>query len=186
MKKFLMIAVVIVVAACQTNQEKQEEYKDEKNIAVTKTYSLLGDWQFLNKQGSYTESFFSEKYFKVFNRQMGMSPNFKYSLNGDTLSTSFTRGTKVSTSKSLIIWLDENKVIMKSRTGSDTMDRILTNDFLLGNTDLRVDSSAFSSAYRERNKKYLLDRGIITKEEVEAFEKENVIPEDVKNKLENK
>jgi len=186
MKKYLIIVVVIVLAACQMNQEKHEEKVDEENIAITKTYSLLGDWQFLNKQGSYTESFFSEKYFKVFNRQMGMSPNFKYSLNGDTLSTSFSRGTKTSTSKSLVIWIDENKVILKSRTGSDTMDRIQSNDYLLGNTDLRADSLAFTKAYWERNKFYLLDKGIISKEEVEAFEKENKIPEDVKNKMQNK
>lgn len=184
MKKYIFILIIVVVAACQTNQQKETETDKEKYTEVKERYSLLGDWQFLNKQGAYTESYFSEKYFKVFNRQMGMSPNFKYDLVVDTLFTSITQGDKVSRSKSEIIWLNENKVIMKARFGADTMDRILTNELLLGNTDLRADSLNFSKAYWERNKTYLLERGIITKEEVEAFEKENIIPDDVKEKME--
>ncbi len=146
-------------------------------------YSIDGNWCFLNKSSVYTESFFSKNFFRAYNQYLGMSPDFKYYIVDDTLFSTFSTGKKVKTQKSVISWINENKVVLRTGAGADTMDRITKGDFLLGTIDPKIDSLNFSTAFNKRNDNYLIQRGILTKEEVEAFRENQTIPGDVKEKL---
>jgi len=66
------------------------------------------------------------------------------------------------------------------------MDRVKVGDYLLGSIDPKIDSLNFSTAFNNRNDNYLVKRGILTQEEVEAFRKSQTIPEDVQEKLKQK
>ena len=169
--------ILIVVSCNQTDPNSKSKKRD---------YSINGNWCFLNKSSVYTESFFSKDFFRVYNQYLGMSPDFKYYFVDDTLFSTFGKGNKVKTQKSVISWINENRVVLRTGTGADTMDRITKGDFLLGTIDPKIDSLNFVSAFRERNDNYLIQRGILTKEEVEAFRKNQIIPEDVKEKLKDK
>jgi hypothetical protein len=124
--------------------------------------------------------------FRVYDKHLGISPDFKYYIVKDTLVSTFNTGKKVRTQKSLIEWMNEDNVIMHSGTGADTMERIKSGDYLLGNIDRIKDSANYAIAFGNRNDNYLIQRGILTKEEVEAYRKDKVIPEDVKEKMEQK
>ncbi len=168
MKKYLSLLMILIVVSCnQTDPNSKSEKQD---------YTIDGSWCFLNKSSVYTESFFSKDFFHVYNQYLGMSPDFKYYIVDDTLFSTFSTGKKVKTQKSVISWINENRVVLRTGTGADTMDRITKGEFLLGTIDPKIDSSNFASAFRERNDNYLIQRGILTKEEVEAFRKNQIYP----------
>jgi len=178
MKKYLSLLLILIVVSCnQTDPSSKSEKSD---------YTIVGNWCFLNKSSVYTESFFSKDFFRVYNQYLGMSPDFKYYIVDDTLISTFRKGKNFKTQKSVISWINEDRVVLRTGTGADTMDRITQGDFLLGTIDPKIDSLNFASAFGERNDNYLIQRGILTKEEVEAFRKNQTIPEDVKEKLKDK
>ena len=182
MNKYFSLLIVLVIVSCNQAGNKTNSESNEEVIE----YNIQGNWCFLNKQGVYTESYFAEDYFRVFNLQLGISPDFKYRIKGDTLFSTFKSQQKAKPQRSLISWIDEDKVIMESRSGADTMQRMKSSEFLLETSELPKDSVNFISAFMNRNDDYLISRGILTREEVEAFRKENTIPEDVKDKLKEK
>ncbi len=178
MKKYLGLLTLLIVVSC--NQPNRDS--NSKKVV----YTIDGNWCFLNKTGVYTESFFSKDFFKVYNQYLGISPDFKYYIIDDTLFSTFSTGKKVKTQKSVVAWINENKVVLRTGSGADTMDRITDGEFLLGTIDPKVDSLNFSKAFGNRNDNYLINRGILTKEEVEAFRQNQTIPGDVQEKLRNK
>lgn len=182
MNKYFSLLIILVIVSCNQAGNKTNNEVVEEVI----NYDIQGNWHFLNKQGIYTESFFAEDYFRVFNLQLGVSPDFKYRINGDTLFSTFKSQQKAKPQRSLILWVNENKVIVQSRTGADTMQRMKSGEYLLGTIDPIVDTANFLSAFMNRNDNYLIERGVLTKEEVEAFRKENTIPDDVQEKLKEK
>lgn len=178
MKKYLGLLIILIVVSC--NQPD----KDSKNKELD--YSIDGNWCFLNKSSVYTESFFSENYFRVYNQYLGMSPDFKYNIVDDTLFSTFQTGKSTKIQKSVVSWINKDKVVLRTGSGADTMDRVKSGDYLLGNIDPKVDSLNFSTAFSKRNDDYLINRGILTREEVEAFRNNQIIPEDVQEKLKEK
>jgi hypothetical protein len=174
MKKYLILIIVLILIACNQSNISTEE----KEVV----YDLKGNWCFLNSSGIYTESFFSHDMFRVYNKYLGISPDFKYYIVKDTLVSTFNTGKKVRMQKSLIAWINEDKVVMHTSTGADTMERISRGDYLLGNIDRIKDSANFAMAFAKRNENFLIQKGILTMEEVDAFRKDRVIPEDVKQK----
>jgi len=178
MKKYFSLLIILIVVSCnQTDNSSQNKELD---------YDINGNWCFLNKSGVYTESFFSKDFFQVYNKYLGMSPEFNYHIVDDTLFSTFSTGKNVKTQKSVLSWLNEDKIILRTGTGADTMERVKVGDYLLGSIDPKIDSLNFSTAFNNRNDNYLVKRGILTKEEVEAFRKSQTIPEDVQEKLKQK
>lgn len=182
MNKYFSLLIILVIASCNQTGNKT----NSETIKEVVNYDIQGNWHFLNKQGIYTESYFAEDYFHVFNLQLGASPKFKYRINGDTLFSTFKAQQKAKPQRSLISWVNEDKVIVQSRTGADTMQRMKSGNYLLGTIDPIADSANFISAFMDRNDNYLIKRGVLTKEEVEAFRNSNTIPDDVQEKLKEK
>jgi hypothetical protein len=176
MKKYISLLVILIIVSC--NQTENKSTTSQELV-----YDINGNWCFLNKSGVYTESFFSNDFFKVYNQYLGLSPDFKYHIIDDTLFSTFYTGKKLKTQKSVVTWVNEDKVVLRTGTGADTMERITNGNFSLGVIDPVIDSVNFTVAFSKRNDNYLIDRGILTKEEVEAFRKNQTIPEDVQEKL---
>lgn len=178
MKKYLSLLLVLVIVSCNMS--------DSNTASEDMNYDITGNWQFLNKSGVYTESFFDTSYFRVFNLYLGISPDFKYYIDGDSLFTTFKSTKKVKPQMSIFSWINEDKVILETRTGADTMERIKDGKHLLETTNPLKDSIVFMQAFIKRNDDYLINRGILTREEVDAFRQNKTIPDDVQEKMNEK
>ena len=171
MKKYLF-ALLVILIGCNPQPSANEKEKNK----------LLGDWQFLDIRGNYVEAFFDDSTYFIYNQKMGHSPKFNYFIINDSLYSNVDKRKSGINKTAQIIWLNENKVIMRTEFSRDTMDRITEAAITLGNTDLKRDSAIFREAISNRHEDYLLAKRILTPEEIKEFKETKIIPEDVLRK----
>jgi len=150
----------------------------EKKKAVN---NLKGNWAFLDKHGTYNEAFFGDSTFFTYNMVSGKMPEFGYQVKNDSLYSNFDKSKKTLTRIAKIEWIMEDRVILSTEFVHDTLEPILESRMVLSNTDFKKDSTDFVKAYNKRLEAFLMNRGIITKEEVKEFKEKGKVPEDVKN-----
>lgn len=166
MRLFIVIVIAFLIG-CNTVEEKKEN-------------TLKGNWQFIDLRGNYIEALFKDSTYFVYNISMGgPSPKWNYFVRNDSLFTIVDSRRSDRYKVSIVRWLDNDKVIVRSQFSSDTMDRIKVADITLQNTDLKGDSAKFRGAFNQRLEDYLLLKGILSPEEVKEFKENKVVPDDI-------
>jgi|GEM_PF-2205966 hypothetical protein len=172
--KYLFIPFLICLT-CTACNHRQAGNKSVEN-------KLKGNWAFLDGRGNYNEAYFADSTFVTYNMVMGKAPEFRYFIKNDSLFTNTDKRKKGLNRIARVEWLDSNKVIFTTEFSRDTLDRISGENVTLETTDPGKDSVLFRTNITQRYEKFLVSRGIITPEEMEAFKKEGTVPKDVKEK----
>ncbi len=171
MKKYLF-ALLVILIGCNPQPSANEKEKNK----------LLGDWQFLDIRGNYVEAFFDDSTYFIYNMSMGKSPKFNYFIINDSLYSNVDKRKPGINKIAEIIWINNDKVLMRTEFSRDTMQRLKDAAITLGVTDLKRDSAVFKEAMDKRYEDYLLAKGILTPEEIKEFKETKIIPEDVLRK----
>ncbi len=167
--------VLVMLAACQQRTKKAGENRPPVN-------TLQGNWQFLDRYGNYNEAWFGEKTYQTFNRFVDRKVEVDYEVRGDSLVSSVetARGSQVI--RAYLEWLDRDRVVIRAEFVSDTLIRLKDSATTLQDTDPFADSAAFHSAFNRRYDDFLVSKGIVSREEIDAFRQRGEVPEDVLEK----
>jgi len=172
MKKHLLF--LILLAAC--NQI------EEKNIPKNE---LKGNWAFLDGRGNYSEAFFGDTVYFIFNRVYGKMPDYRYFVKEDSLYSNIDKRKMGLNRIAHLMWLNNDKVIFTTEFSRDTLERIVKQEITLENTDFKKDSLKYYEALNNRYENFLISKGIIFKEEMEKFKETGIPPEDVRTNQPN-
>jgi len=171
MNKYLFVLLIVIIG-CNTNTSIDEKVENK----------LLGNWQFLDTRGNYIEALFEDSTYFIYNMSMGHSPKWKYFLRNDSLYTNIDQRRPGIHKTADINWIDDDKVVIVTQFSTDTMDRIKDAVITLENTDIKSDSAVYREAFNQRHENYLLEKGILTPEEVKDFKEKKIVPEDILKK----
>ena len=140
---------------------------------------LMGNWQFLDRYGNYNEAWFGDSTYQTMNRFVDRKVLVDYEVRGDSLVSSVEteRGSRVILAA--LQWLDRDRVVITTSFVSDTLTRMADGGATLQNTDPFTDSVAFFTDFTRRYDDFLVSRGIVSREEIEAFRRKGEVPEDV-------
>lgn len=160
---FVLILLMAFIFGCNTAPEKQ---------------LLKGNWAFLDMYGNYNEAYFDDSTYFTFNRIYGIMPGFDYTVQNDTFFSTI-KSTEGIVPIAVLKWIGTKTVVMVTDVINDTLERIIDPKIHLGNTDPLKDSIKFREAFQKRYENFLVNKGILTREEIELFKKDSIIPEDV-------
>lgn len=166
--------MLILLAAC---------HQDPGQKILSAERGLPGNWGFLDPNGNYNEAFFGDSTYVTYNRIYGLMPGFNYKYSNDSLWSTLNNSEKGMAPVAGVEWLNENRLVIHTRFHSDTLERITGGGVHLGNTDPLADSLLFREAFNLRYEDFLVRRGILTREEIESFKRDSIIPEDVQQKM---
>jgi len=169
-----IVIIFVVLVAC--NPQSNDNLKDGMES------KLAGSWGFLDKYGNYNEALFKDSNFVTYNKVYGLFPELKYYLSGDSLFTDADKRKKGLHPIAEIEWINDNKVVFKSEFSSDTLERLIDQEIMLDNTDVKKDSLKYREAFILRYEQMLVDRGITTWEEIRQFKEQGVVPDDIHQK----
>ncbi len=167
MRKTVFVFLVFAIACSPPVKKKKADNK------------LKGDWAFLDKRGNYNEAFFGDSTFFTYNKINGKMPEFKYKVINDSLYSDFEKSKKALNRIAGIKWISENRAILSTEFVHDTLEPISGPGFLLSNTDFKKDSAKFVKDHYQRYETFLIERGILTAEEVREFKEKGKVPEDL-------
>lgn len=160
MKKLLI--ALILLTGCTTNNRQEKQ-------------TVRGNWAFLDKAGNYNEAWFDTDDYVTYNRFGGLMPAFRYVVKNDSLYSTFGKTDNLKPVAKLI-WINDDKFVIFNASTSDTLERIKTGEMLLGNTDVKADSIGFRNAFEKRYEDFLVEKGILSRKEIEEFKKSKKIP----------
>jgi hypothetical protein len=166
---FIPVMILLALIACSPKQ-------GGKPLPENK---MKGNWAFLDGNGNYNEAFFADSTFRTYNIKMGAAPVFGYAVRGDSLFTDNDKRRPGLHRIALVEWLNLDKVIFTTEFTKDTLERILGDIVTLETTDPDKDSVLFKTHITIRYENYLIAKGIITAEELEAYKKNKIIPKDI-------
>ncbi|MBM3436543.1 MAG: hypothetical protein FJY07_10055 [Bacteroidetes bacterium] len=169
-KSLFVLVLLLTLISCNSKQAG-------KALPENK---MKGNWAFLDGRGNYNEAYFADSTFVTYNMVMGKAPEFRYALKNDSLYTNTNKRKKGLNRIARVEWLDGNKVIFTTEFSRDTLERITGENITLETTDPKTDSIFFKTQITRRYEKFLVTRGIITPEEIDAFKKEGAVPGDVR------
>ena len=169
MKKITLILLVFILA-CSSPTEKKKAVNN-----------LKGNWAFLDKRGTYNEAFFGDSTFFTYNMINGKMPEFGYKVKNDSLYSNFDKSSKVLSRIAGIEWISGDRVILSTEFVHDTLEQILESGMLLSSTNFKKDSIKFVKAHYMRYEAFLINRGILSPEEVKEFKEKGKVPDDVQN-----
>lgn len=141
--------------------------------------SIAGNWAFLDGYGNYNEAFFSDTTYMTFNMIYGASPYYRYIVKNDSLYSDIDKRKPGLNRIAAFTWLNPDRVILVTEFSKDTLDRIKDSKNTLQDIDPAADSALFATAIKRRYEIFLVSKGILTREEIEQFKKDSIIPEDV-------
>lgn len=167
LRSFIIFSLVYIVSCQPYGKEKAPEK------------SLPGNWGFLDPYGNYNEAFFSDTSYVTYNRVYGLMPSFPYKYLNDSLWSTIDKRKEGFAPVAEIKWLDDDRFVIRTEFHADTLERITEAKIHLGNTDPGSDSLLFREAFNIRYEDFLVRRGILTREEIENFKKDSIIPDDV-------
>jgi hypothetical protein len=142
---------------------------------------LNGNWAFLDIRGNYNEVFFTDSTYITYNMVYGLSPVFMYYIKNDSLYSNIDKRKKGLNRIAKIRLISPDSIILTTEFSRDTLGRMVGEAITLEYTNPKQDSVLFRQEIYKRYEAFLLEKGILKPEEVEAFKKENIIPEDVIN-----
>lgn len=169
----LFYIILLVIIACNPQPGTRNE---SPNV-------LMGNWSFLDGRGNYNEAFFSDTTYTTFNLKHGASPYFSYIVKNDSLYSSIDKRRPGLNRIAEFTWLNANKVVLVTEFSRDTLDRIKDPENTLQNTNPAKDSMIFYTAIKKRYEDYLISKGILSHEEIEQFKKDSLVPEGVRESL---
>jgi hypothetical protein len=161
--------IFILLLAVSCSFERKEEPKNP----------LAGNWAFLDIRGNYNEAFFADSTYITYNMVHGLSPEFRYFIKNDSLYSNIGKRKKGLQRIAKILVLSADSIILTTEFSRDTLGRMTGEAVTLENTNPQKDSVLFRQEIYRRYEAFLLSKGIIKPEEVEAFKKYNKVPEDV-------
>jgi len=164
MKKLLL--VLLLFTGCTAHKKPKES-------------SIMGNWAFLDKTGNYNEAWFDTDKYVTYNRFGGLMPSFKYVVKNDSLYSTFGKKKDLKPVAKLI-WLNDDKFIIFNESTEDTLERIKSVGITLNNTDVKADSVKFRSAFEKRYEDFLVNKGILSRKEIEEFKKNKKVPDETK------
>lgn len=167
--KIVPYLLLILMFACNP---KTIEEKDISN-------NIYGNWSFLDGNGNYNEAFFDDSTYVTFNLKYGLSPAFNYVIVNDSLYSNVDKRKSGLNRIAKFSWLNNDKVVLVTEFSRDTLDRIIDSQSTLQNTDPTKDSIDFFDGLKKRYEYFLIAKGILTKEEVEQFKNDSIVPDDV-------
>lgn len=173
MNKIPYLLLIIIIACNPQTRDKNEAANN-----------ICGNWSFLDGQGNYNEAYFSDSTYITFNLKYGASPYFSYIIKNDSLYSNIDKRKTGLNRIAEFTWLNVDKVILVTEFSRDTLDRIRNAEVTLQNTDLTFDSLLFGDAIKKRYEDFLVTKGVLTKEEIEQFNNDSIIPQDVKELIE--
>jgi hypothetical protein len=109
-----------------------------------------------------------------------------YSIHGDTLHSVVPAANEKRVILARLAWIDSDHVVISTEFVSDTLSRMTNPAITLQNTDPFRDSLKFFTAFHERYVEYLIDKGIVTEDEVRAFRERKEVPEDIRRQWSEK
>ncbi|MCD4730347.1 MAG: hypothetical protein K8R74_07095 [Bacteroidales bacterium] len=168
MQNFIYLFLIFIIAC------SPQTGNDNKSIN-----SITGNWAFLDAHGNYNEAFFSDTTYITLNMVYGASPYYSYIIKNDSLYSNIDKRRPGLNRIAEFTWLNPDKVILVSEFSRDTLDRIKDVKITLQNTDPVTDSLIFSDALKKRYENFLISKGIMSREEIEQFKNDSIVPEDV-------
>lgn len=168
MKHYFYLIFFTLLLGCHEIDIKNES---EKN-------PLQGDWCFLDKYGNYNEAFFGDTTYRIYNRYVGAADWFIYDVRNDSLYSSVDRRRKGLSPIAKLIWKNNAEVIFITEFTRDTLYKLSAEGLLLSNCEPSMDT-VFANHFFDRYEKFLISKGIITKEESEEFRKNQKVPKDI-------
>ena len=99
------ILLIFVLMACNT----QPDQAGEKNSAQN---NLKGNWQFLDRNGTYNEALFFDSSFQTFNRFMGDIVLFRYSILNDSMYVGLREEKDVLSPIARLEWLNKTSWLL--------------------------------------------------------------------------
>jgi phage portal protein BeeE len=165
----LLILLFVVVASCSFERKEEPKPKGPLN----------GNWVFLDVRGNYNEAYFTDSTYITYNMVYGLSPVFMYFIKNDSLYSNIDKRKKGLHRIAKIKVITPDSIILTTEFSRDTIGRMGAEKITLSNTDPKKDSVLFRTEIYKRYEAFLLAKGIIKPEEVEAFKKEKKVPEDV-------
>lgn len=191
---------MLVLNATKTQRHEISQMRNRKHlIAMAIFFSLIacnpkqtgkalpenkitGNWAFLDGRGNYNEAYFADSSFVTYNMVMGKAPEFSYLIRNDSLFTNTNKRKKGLNRIAKVEWLAPDKVIFTTEFSKDTLERITDEEITLGTIDPAKDSVLFRTHITRRYERYLVDKGIISADEMDAFKKQATVPKDVMEK----
>ncbi len=167
----LKLLIILFLVAGLSGCERKGESKIKS--------PLNGNWAFLDIRGNYNEAFFTDSTYITYNMVYGLSPVFNYYIKNDSLYSNIDKRKKGLHRIAKIIWLTADSAILTTEFSKDTLGRLVNARITLENTNPKKDSILFRQEISGRYESFLLSKGILSKEEFEAFKKDNKVPEDV-------
>lgn len=168
MNRLAFLLLILIIACSPETANEKEKIND-----------INGNWSFLDGHGNYNEAYFSDSTYITFNLKYGASPYYAYIVKNDSLYSDIDRRKPGLNRIAEFTWLNSDKVILVTEFSRDTLDRIKNPSNTLQNTDPKKDSLVFFDALKKRYEDLLLLKGILTKEEIEQFKNDSLVPEDV-------
>jgi len=168
MEKIFYLLLILIIA-CNPKTVNEE----------TKDNTIAGNWAFLDAHGNYCEAFFGDSTFITFNIAYGPTPYFYYTVKNDSLYSTVDKRKSGKAKIAALSWFNPDKVIIITEFSRDTLDRIKDAKNTLQHIDLAKDSLKFLNAVKTRYEDFLVAKGILTREEIEQFKKDSIVPEDV-------
>jgi hypothetical protein len=172
--RYSWILFLLLFSACQQHTKKVKDTPPGS--------ALQGNWQFLDSYGNYNEAWFGKTTYQTMNRFVDRTVLVNYEVRGDSLISSVEteRGSQVI--HAALEWLDRDRVVINTSVIRDTLIRMKDPAITLQDTDPFSDSAAFFSAFNRRYDDFLVSKGIVSREEIDAFRKRGEVPEDVLDK----
>lgn len=169
MRKLLVIVLIGLIGCTESPQEPENK--------------LLGVWAFLDGRGNYNEALFLDSIYYTYNMRYGLTNGNQYFVKNDSLYSDIDVRKKGLNRIARFRWLSDDLVILSTEFSRDTLERLVGASITLENIDAKKDSLTFRTAFNERYESFLVRKGILTREEIEQFKKDQKIPEDVINEL---
>lgn len=167
------IGLVFILFACNS---QVDQVKDKSVV----TNPLKGNWQFLDKYGNYNEAFFDDSLYQTMNRFVNRDVTFNYIAKNDSLYSDLDKRKNGMSAIAALQWLDDNHVIISTEFVRDTLSRMPEGPNNMADIRPYKDSALFFNAFYKRYEIFLIQKGIITQDEVAKFREEGKVPEDIK------
>ena len=164
--------MLLLLMGCQQQSKKV-------NDAQSAGRTIQGHWQFLDGYGNYNEAWFAAATYQTFNRFVDRKVMVNYVVKGDSLISTVDMEGGSREIRAGLAWIGSDRVVIATSFVRDTLWRMQVDAPTLEDTDPFSDSLTFFTAFNKRYDDFLVSRGIVSREEIDAFRKSGEVPEDI-------
>lgn len=145
------------------------------------TFTLKGNWQFLDKRGLYNETLFEDSTFFTYRQHTGFSPVFEYHIKADSFYANVDRRKEGKIPIAQITLMEDGRIMLTTEFVRDTLQRIPENEYTLSHLLIEQDTSKYEARFQARLENFLIEKGITTREEIDDFKNNGKLPKDLAN-----